>query len=77
MVSSIFETISEAVAGVVDVISDLMQSIVNIFYTTGEGGAGAFTFLGTIIIISLAAPLVFWAINWLVGLMRRVFARRS
>lgn len=77
MVSGIFDTISEAVAGVVDVVSNLFTSIVNIFYTVGTGGTGEFTFLGTIIIISLAAPLVFWAINWLVGLMRRVFARRS
>lgn len=73
IITSIFEAISSVVEGFLGVLTSLFSGIIDLFWTSGEGGG--LTILGILLIIGVATPLVFWGINWIVSLFKRMLKR--
>ena len=70
MVSTIFETIGQAVSGFANSLGTAATSVVSLFWTAGENGGGSLTFLGTILLIALGAGLVYFVIRLIIRSMR-------
>lgn len=62
--------VGDAVDAVVDVVASTLTSVGSIFW---DGSAP--TFLGGIVIVSAAAPLVYWGINLFTNFIGRIFRR--
>lgn len=75
IITSIFEAIGSVVTGFLDVLSNLFNGVLELFYNTGE--SGGLTTLGIILIVGVATPLVFWGINWIVSFFRRMLSARK
>lgn len=76
MLDSIFEALGTIVEGFLTVLSSLFSNVVDIFWIAPQADvAGGFTFLGYILLIGVGSPLVFWGINWVIGLFRRIVKR--
>ena len=74
IITAIFEAVGSVVTGFLDVLSNLFSGVVDLFYTTGEGGG--LTILGIVLIIGVATPLVFWGINWIVKLFKKMLSSK-
>lgn len=62
MVSDIFGVITNAISQFGSSLSSAVTAIVGMFYTPGTGdGAGTFTFLGYLMLISAGVGIVYWA----------------
>lgn len=73
IVNSIFDTIEATLTGFFSVLGEGIESVVQLFYTTGTPEVpGGFTFLGTILMIGLGIGLVWTLIRWVSGLVRNV-----
>lgn len=78
IITSIFEAISSVISGFLDVLSNLFGGLIDLFWTAGaDGSGGSLTILGILLIIGVAAPLVFWGLNWIVSLFKRMLANRK
>lgn len=62
--------VGDAVEAIVDVVGSTLTSVGSIFW---DGSAP--TFLGSIVIVSAAAPLVYWGINLFTNFIGRIFRR--
>ena len=70
VVETIFGIFKSVVTNGVDLIGDLLTSLLEFFWTTGEN-AGPTT-LGVIVLISVATPLVIWGLNWLIRAIKAI-----
>ena len=70
---SIVNALTEIGQGLANTITTIITSISGVFFTTGEQGAITLKPLGYIALIGLALSLVYFAINFV---MRLVKARR-
>lgn len=62
MVADIFGVISSAITSFGTALGSAVTSIVGMFYTPGTGsGAGSFTFLGYLMLITAGIGIVYWA----------------
>ena len=70
---SIVTALTEIGQGVASALTSILTSVSGVFFKTGEGGAITLKPLGYIALIGLALSLVYFAINFV---MRLVKARR-
>lgn len=76
IITTIFEVVGEVVTGFLGVLSNLFDGVVSLFWTTGaEGTGGEMTILGTLLLIGVATPLVFWGINYIVKFFKSLFRK--
>lgn len=68
MVGSIFGGITEAVTAFVGTLNSGVQSILSLFYTTGENAG--LTVLGTLTVIVVGVSLVYWLFRLIMGMAR-------
>ena len=67
MVQAIFQTIGEVITNFAQILGNGFQSLVSIFYTTGEGGG--LTLVGTLSLVGLGIAIVYWAFRLVRSLM--------
>lgn len=65
MVGTIFTTIGDVIAGYIDAISQMFESLVAIFYTEGTG----LTLIGTLLLLAVGIGIVVWGFNMVVNLI--------
>lgn len=71
MVSAIFEELTTIASDFVSFLVSLFQSVVSIFWTAGSGSdPGSLTFVGILLLISIATGLVMWALSFLRRMIR-------
>jgi hypothetical protein len=63
MITSIFDTIADVVASMIDVVVTLFESLVGIFYDGTD-----ITLIGTLALIGAGVGLVYWAFDTVRGL---------
>lgn len=68
MIAAIFEAVSQAVVGFVDVLGDVLSGVVGLFW---DSTASAMTMPGVLLLIGLASGLVFGGIALIRGLISR------
>lgn len=70
MVQAVLVVITTIVEGVATAFANVVQSLVPIFWTAGESGAGSLTFIGVVVLISLSISLVTFMINWVTRIVK-------
>jgi hypothetical protein len=65
LINAIFGVISDTVIGMTQVVVDLFEALVGIFY---DSTAGDITLLGTLALIGAGVGLVYWAFDTVRGL---------
>lgn len=77
IISELFDSLSAVVNGMLDVLTSLFGGVINLFYNpaTTEGGTGSFTFLGIVLLVGVGTPIVFWGLNWITGIFKRMLKR--
>lgn len=65
MVADIFTTIGDVIAGYVQAISQMFNSLIAIFYQA-EGGL---TLIGTLLLLAVGIGIVVWGFNMVVNLI--------
>lgn len=65
MVGDIFTTIGEVIAGYIEAISSMFNSLIAIFYSA-EGGL---TLIGTLLLLAVGIGIVVWGFNMVVNLI--------
>lgn len=65
MVADIFSTIGDVIAGYVDAISQMFESLVAIFYQADTG----LTLIGTLLLLAVGIGIVIWGFNMVVNLI--------
>lgn len=68
MIAAIFEAVGDAITNFAQVLGNGFNSLISIFYTTGENGG--LTLLGTLLLIGMGVGVVYWAFNLIRGLVR-------
>lgn len=71
MVADIFEAIGDAITSFAGVLGNGFQSLLALFYTSGENGG--LTALGTLALIGVGMGIVYWAF----ALVRRLISVRG
>lgn len=71
-VVQIFNVLKNIIIAFVDLLVDLFENIVGIFYTapSGDETTGELTVVGTLMLIALGTGLVIWGFNFIRGLIR-------
>lgn len=70
MISTIFETITQAISAFAGSLTSAVTSVAALFYTPGaEGAAGQMTFLGTLVLIGVGVGVVYWVFRLIRGLI--------
>lgn len=73
MVSTIFETIVEAITNFAEALGSAVGGIVELFYTPGASGeAGTLTFLGTLMLILAGIGIVYGVFRLIRALLYRL-----
>lgn len=67
MVAELFTTIGSVITNFAQVLGNGFQSLVGIFYTTGENGG--LTLVGTLCLVGLGIGIVYWAFRMIKGLI--------
>lgn len=65
MVSSIFTTIGDVIAGYVGAISEMFSSLIAIFYVEDTG----LTLIGTLLLLAVGVGIVVWGFNMVTNLI--------
>lgn len=65
MVSAIFTTVGDVIAGYVDAISQMFESLIAIFYQAETG----LTLIGTLLLLAVGIGIVIWGFNMVVNLI--------
>lgn len=75
--SVILNTLGSIAEGVGPLLAQVFNGVVGIFYTapTGDKGTGDLTFIGVLMLIGVAFTLVFYAFNFIRGLITRISRR--
>lgn len=71
-VEGLFSVITAAVNQGVTLVIGLLNAIIPLFWTATSNEP---TFLGVLLLVAAALPLVFWGINFIVRLINRVIRR--
>lgn len=73
MVSTLFETITQAITSMVNALTSAIGGVTSLFYVEASGADPAhITFLGVLLLIAVGVGIVYWAFNLIRGLVRRV-----
>ena len=73
MVEQIFTTLGNIATAFANLVVDLFNAVVSIFYTApaqGESGTGTLTIVGILALIGVGTGLVIWAFNFVRRLIR-------
>lgn len=71
VVTSLLDIFTEIATGLMELVISLFNAAVAIFWnTTGE--AQGPTFLGVIVLFVVCVPIVYFAINWVLSLIKKV-----
>lgn len=66
MVAAIFEELGTIATSFVSFLVSMFESVVSIFWTPGTGDdPGQLTFVGILLLISIATGLVMWGLSYL------------
>lgn len=68
MVAQIFQEIAAAITAMISAVTSAISGVTSLFYDPTNG----MTFLGVLLLIGVGAGLVFWAVNLIRGLIKRV-----
>lgn len=68
IITDIFAAISEIVSAAAGVMTDLFQSVVGIFFTTGDNGG--LTVIGVLALVGVGFALVMWGFNFVMKLLK-------
>lgn len=71
LITRVFEVVSGVVTSLMGVLTNLFNNVVAIFYNAENG----FTFIGTLLLIAVGVPLVYWGINFVIGLIKKIKAK--
>ena len=70
MISTIFETVTQAIQGFAGSLTSAVTQIANLFYTPASGeNPGSMTFLGTLVLIGVGVGIVYWVFRLIRGLI--------
>ncbi len=67
MISTIFQTIGEAITSFTNALSSGLTGVVSIFYNNTEGNL---TVLGVLLLIGVGCGVVYWAFRLIRGLIK-------
>lgn len=72
MVTAIFTQLKDIVASFVEMLVELFENAVKIFYTapSGSNTTGSLTVIGILALIGLGTGLVMWAFKYIKSLIR-------
>lgn len=70
MAQAILDVITTIIEGIASAFANVVNSMIPIFWTAGEAGAGSLTFIGVIVLISLSIALVTFMINWVTRIVK-------
>lgn len=70
MAQAILDVITTIIEGIASAFTNVVNSIIPVFWTTGAEGAGSLTFIGVIVLISLSVALVTFIINWVTRIVK-------
>lgn len=75
----ILSTLGNIAEGVGPLLAQVFNGVVGIFYTapTNDSGTGELTFIGVLMLIGVAFTLVYFAFNYIRGLISRISSKRS
>lgn len=69
MVTDIFGVIADTITQFVNALVSGVNGLIPLIYTSGSnGGAGSFTFVGTMLLIAVGMGIVYWIFRLLRGL---------
>lgn len=69
MVTDIFGVIADTITQFVNSLVSGVNGLIPLIYTAGSnGGAGSFTFVGTMLLIAVGMGIVYWIFRLLRGL---------
>lgn len=71
IVTQMLEIFTEVTTGLMELVISLFTSAVSIFWVTTGENAGP-TFLGVVVLIVVSVPLIYFAINWVLSLIRKI-----
>lgn len=74
MVAGLLAVITEVATGLLELIVSLFTTVVGIFWNSTDNTA---TFLGVLAIFIVAVPIVYWVINFVLGLIRKIRLTRG
>lgn len=77
IISELFDSLSAVVDGMLSVLQSLFGGVINLFYNpaTTADGTGTFTFLGIVLLVGIGTPIVFWGLNWITGMFKKMLRR--
>lgn len=71
VVTSIIAVITAVATGLMELITGLLVSASEIFWVTSGENAGP-TFIGVLVFFAVGIPLVYFAINWVLNLIKKL-----
>lgn len=74
MVTGLLDVISAIAVGVLEILVSLFTAVVGIFWNTTDNTP---TFLGVLVLFAVAVPIVYWVINFILGLIRKIRLTRG
>ena len=74
MVTGLLAVISAIAVGVLDILVSLFTAVVGIFWSTTDNAP---TFLGVLVLFAVAVPIVYWVVNFVIGLIRKIRLTRG
>lgn len=75
-VTEILDVIVEVATSLMGTVTGLLQSASGIFWVTTGENTGP-TFIGVLVFITIGVPLVYYAINFVLGLIRQIRVNRK
>ena len=76
MIDALTSTLSTIVENSGTVLGKVFNGVTSIFYTQAAEGQGQLTFLGSILLISVGASLVYWGFKLITSLISKVGGKR-
>lgn len=71
MLSAWLQGLGGGVSGFISFLSDMLQSVVSLFYTPGaEGAAGTLTDFGVMAAAALGIGFIFMGLRWITKLLK-------
>lgn len=72
IVTDLFAVIGGAISNFATSLASAITSVTGMFYTPGtDGGAGSFTFLGVLLLVTIGIGIVYWSFRLIKSLVHK------
>lgn len=78
MITTIFDLMGDAIVGAISLVTSAFTGVTNLFYDPlANAGAGSITTLGSFLVFGAATGLVFFAMRWLIAVIKQSLNRKG